>query len=172
MREVQGPRLSRHGRCRRRASDLDLAIFAPEATPLEWADLCEALENAPVIYELDCGRTNDKRPVEIKDSAGGRCDLSGGKCGGLRRGLEMGCGAWFTGRLNPCLAFRNYGGSNGIVPALGGSRAAGLWGNRLFGRFRNDPRFCWRDAVTGRAGRPALPVKTSTQAGARFRKNR
>jgi predicted nucleotidyltransferase len=39
-----------------RASDLDLAIFAPEASPAEWADLCDALENAPVIYELDLVR--------------------------------------------------------------------------------------------------------------------
>ncbi len=40
----------------RRASDLDLAISAPEATPAEWADLCDALENAPLIYELDLVR--------------------------------------------------------------------------------------------------------------------
>ena len=40
----------------RRASDLDLAISAPAATPGEWADICEALENAPLIYELDVVR--------------------------------------------------------------------------------------------------------------------
>ena len=37
----------------RRASDLDLAISAPAASPAEWAELCDALENAPLIYELD-----------------------------------------------------------------------------------------------------------------------
>ena len=41
----------------RRASDLDLAIFAPEASPAEWADLCDSLESAPLIYELDLVRT-------------------------------------------------------------------------------------------------------------------
>ena len=40
----------------RRASDLDLAISAPEATAAEWADLCAALEEAPLIYELDVVR--------------------------------------------------------------------------------------------------------------------
>lgn len=40
----------------RRASDLDLAIQAPEATAGDWLDLCDALENAPLIYELDLVR--------------------------------------------------------------------------------------------------------------------
>lgn len=40
----------------RRASDLDLAISAPNATAEEWADLSEALEQAPIIYELDLVR--------------------------------------------------------------------------------------------------------------------
>lgn len=40
----------------RRASDLDLAISAPAASSAEWAELCEALENAPLIYELDLVR--------------------------------------------------------------------------------------------------------------------
>ncbi|MEI8314505.1 MAG: nucleotidyltransferase domain-containing protein [Verrucomicrobiota bacterium] len=40
----------------RRTSDLDLAVSAPDATPGEWADICEALENAPLIYELDVVR--------------------------------------------------------------------------------------------------------------------
>lgn len=40
----------------RRASDLDLAISAPTATAGEWAELCEALESAPLIYELDLVR--------------------------------------------------------------------------------------------------------------------
>ena len=37
----------------RRSSDLDLAISSPEATPAEWAELCDALENTPIIYALD-----------------------------------------------------------------------------------------------------------------------
>lgn len=40
----------------RRGSDLDLAIRAPEATAAQWRDLCDALENAPLIYELDIVR--------------------------------------------------------------------------------------------------------------------
>src|SRR5260370_12418711 len=40
----------------RRASDLDLAVFAPDATPDEWARLCEELERTPVIYELEIVR--------------------------------------------------------------------------------------------------------------------
>ncbi|MCA1604306.1 MAG: nucleotidyltransferase domain-containing protein [Acidobacteria bacterium] len=40
----------------RRASDLDLAVVAPDATAEEWADLCEALESTPIIYELDIVR--------------------------------------------------------------------------------------------------------------------
>ena len=40
----------------RRASDLDLAISAPNATTAQWADICEAVENIPLIYELDIVR--------------------------------------------------------------------------------------------------------------------
>lgn len=48
----------------RRASDLDLAISAPAANNLEWAELCDALENASLIYELDvvrAERTDNER---------------------------------------------------------------------------------------------------------------
>ncbi len=41
----------------RRASDLDLAVSAPEATPAEWSAICDALENAPLIYQLDVVRS-------------------------------------------------------------------------------------------------------------------
>ncbi len=41
----------------RRASDLDLAISAPDATARQWLELTEALETAPVIYEFDVIRT-------------------------------------------------------------------------------------------------------------------
>jgi len=37
----------------RRASDIDLAISAPDATPHQWQQLAETLESAPIIYELD-----------------------------------------------------------------------------------------------------------------------
>ncbi|MFM8617947.1 MAG: nucleotidyltransferase family protein [Opitutaceae bacterium] len=40
----------------RRASDLDLAVSAPDASGRDWAELCEALENAPLIYEIDLVR--------------------------------------------------------------------------------------------------------------------
>jgi uncharacterized protein len=53
----------------RRASDLDLAISAPGATTAEWLDLCEALEDAPLIYELDLvrseGLANDRLREKI-----------------------------------------------------------------------------------------------------------
>jgi hypothetical protein len=35
---------------------LDLAISGPEATPADWAELCDALENTPIIYALDIMR--------------------------------------------------------------------------------------------------------------------
>jgi uncharacterized protein len=40
----------------KRASDLDLAIHAPEATTAEWLELRAALEDSPLIYELDLVR--------------------------------------------------------------------------------------------------------------------
>jgi uncharacterized protein len=51
----------------RRASDLDLAIFAPDATAGEWADLCDALENAPLIYELDLVRPERTANERLKE---------------------------------------------------------------------------------------------------------
>jgi predicted nucleotidyltransferase len=50
-----------------RASDLDLAISAPDATPSEWSDLCEALENAPLIYELDLVRPEQTTSPRLKE---------------------------------------------------------------------------------------------------------
>ena len=66
VREVRvfGSRTTDHAR---RASDLDLAIFAPDATPAEWADLCEALENAPLIYELDIVRPERTTSQRLKE---------------------------------------------------------------------------------------------------------
>lgn len=51
----------------RRASDLDLAIAAPNATSSEWADICDALENAPLIYELDLVRPERVTSERLKE---------------------------------------------------------------------------------------------------------
>jgi len=66
VREVRvfGSRATGHAR---RASDIDLAIFAPDATPSEWADLCDALENAPLIYELDLVRPEQAVSERLKE---------------------------------------------------------------------------------------------------------
>src|SRR5208282_5024709 len=66
VREVRvfGSRATGHAR---RASDLDLAIFAPDATPREWAEICEALENAPLIYELDLVRPEQTSNALLKE---------------------------------------------------------------------------------------------------------
>ena len=40
-----------------RASDIDLAIWAPDATADEWLQLTEAIHGAPIIYEFDVVRT-------------------------------------------------------------------------------------------------------------------
>ncbi len=41
----------------RRASDIDLAISAPDATATEWSELAEAIDQTPIIYEFDLVRT-------------------------------------------------------------------------------------------------------------------
>ena len=51
----------------RRASDLDLAISAPNATASEWADICDAIENAPLIYELDVVRPERTANPRLKE---------------------------------------------------------------------------------------------------------
>ncbi|MSU33730.1 MAG: nucleotidyltransferase domain-containing protein [Pedosphaera sp.] len=51
----------------RRASDLDLAISAPTASATEWADLSDALENAPLIYELDLVRLEQTFNERLKE---------------------------------------------------------------------------------------------------------
>ncbi len=51
----------------RRASDLDLAISAPNATTAEWADICQAVENAPLIYELDVVRPEQATNPRLKE---------------------------------------------------------------------------------------------------------
>jgi predicted nucleotidyltransferase len=66
VREVRvfGSRATGHAR---RASDLDLAIFAPDATSTEWAGICEAMENAPLIYELDLVRPEQTGNERLKE---------------------------------------------------------------------------------------------------------
>lgn len=66
VREVRvfGSRASGHAR---RTSDLDLAVSAPDATPSEWADLREDLENAPLIYELDLVRMEQLTNGRLKE---------------------------------------------------------------------------------------------------------
>ena len=51
----------------RRAFDLDLATFAPDATAGEWADNCDALENAPLIDELDLVRPERTTNERLKE---------------------------------------------------------------------------------------------------------
>lgn len=51
----------------RRASDVDLAVSAPDATPFEWSEVCEALENAPLIYNLDVVRVEKLTNERLKD---------------------------------------------------------------------------------------------------------
>jgi uncharacterized protein len=61
---VFGSRATGHAR---RASDIDLAISAPDATAAEWLALTAALEEAPIIYEFDVvrtGRTHNTRLIE------------------------------------------------------------------------------------------------------------
>jgi hypothetical protein len=40
----------------RRASDIDLAISSPTATAAQWQEVVTALEEAPIIYEIDLVR--------------------------------------------------------------------------------------------------------------------
>ncbi|MDK3159906.1 nucleotidyltransferase domain-containing protein [Kamptonema cortianum] len=45
-----GSRATGHAR---RASDIDLAISAPEASDRQWIELTEALQETPIIHEFD-----------------------------------------------------------------------------------------------------------------------
>lgn len=49
-----GSRATGHAR---RASDIDLAISAPDATADQWLEFTDALDEAPIIYEFDVIRT-------------------------------------------------------------------------------------------------------------------
>lgn len=56
IREVRlfGSRATGHAR---RASDIDLAISAPDITTEEWLSFTDALDELPIIYEFDVVRT-------------------------------------------------------------------------------------------------------------------
>lgn len=62
---VFGSRATGHA-CR--TSDIDLAIDAPAMPPREWADLTEALENAPIIHCIDTVRLDTLPPGPLLDS--------------------------------------------------------------------------------------------------------
>ncbi len=51
----------------RRASDIDLAISAPDATAGQWMELTDALEEAPIIYEFDLVRTEHAHNPRLLD---------------------------------------------------------------------------------------------------------
>ena len=57
---------SRAGGIARRSSDLDLAISSPEATPAEWAELYDALQNTPIIHVLDIVRSERVTNAQLK----------------------------------------------------------------------------------------------------------
>ena len=50
----------------RRNSDLDLAVTAPDATAEQWQNLREALEQAPVVFDVDLLRMNDTTPQSLR----------------------------------------------------------------------------------------------------------
>jgi predicted nucleotidyltransferase len=56
---------SRANNAAKRASDIDLAILAPGATAMEWSNIREALEEAPIIYELDIVRQDGEADPKL-----------------------------------------------------------------------------------------------------------
>lgn len=52
----------------RRASDIDLAIEAPGISPTRWHALQDALEQAPVIYNLDIVRLDVLQDRALKEA--------------------------------------------------------------------------------------------------------
>jgi proline iminopeptidase len=51
----------------RRTSDIDLAIIAPDMSPAEWADLCEQVEESPIIYQIDMVRFDTLSQEPLKE---------------------------------------------------------------------------------------------------------
>ena len=50
----------------RRNSDLDLAVTAPDATAEQWQNLREALEEAPIVFDVDLLRMNSTTPQTLR----------------------------------------------------------------------------------------------------------
>ena len=50
----------------RRNSDLDLAVTAPDATAEQWQSLREALEEAPIVFDVDLLRMNSTMPQTLR----------------------------------------------------------------------------------------------------------
>jgi len=51
----------------RRTSDIDLAIIAPDMSPADWADLCEQVEESPIIYQIDMVRFDTLPQEPLKE---------------------------------------------------------------------------------------------------------
>ncbi|MFA6034651.1 MAG: nucleotidyltransferase domain-containing protein [Myxococcota bacterium] len=50
-----------------RASDIDLAVEAPALSGAEWSRLKEAIEEAPIIYEIDVVRVDDLQNAALRE---------------------------------------------------------------------------------------------------------
>ena len=66
VREVRifGSRATGHAR---RASDIDLAISAPNATIAQWSAIIDALEAASIIYEFDVVHTERTKNTRLSE---------------------------------------------------------------------------------------------------------
>lgn len=51
----------------RRASDIDLAVVAPDMSPAEWAELAEQVEESPIIYRIDLLRLDTLPEGTLKE---------------------------------------------------------------------------------------------------------
>ena len=52
----------------RRASDIDLAVDAPQMSTREWNELLEAIDEAPLIYDIDIVRADSLLPGPLRES--------------------------------------------------------------------------------------------------------
>ncbi|GBC96596.1 hypothetical protein HRbin16_02402 [bacterium HR16] len=51
----------------RRASDIDLAVVAPEMSPSEWTELAEQVEESSIIYRIDLVRLDTLPEGTLKE---------------------------------------------------------------------------------------------------------
>ncbi len=51
----------------RRASDIDLAISAPDATADQWLELTDAIDETPIIYEFDVVRIERTQNIRLME---------------------------------------------------------------------------------------------------------